>query len=182
MRLQVRHAGPPDWAEIARLCADTGAAGDPVEPAEREAFAEHWVGPYRKLRPDWTWVVVMDRRVVGYLTGCPDTLAFEDERQRVFKPSPDSREFFSPAVRLKLWTEHPAHLHMNIAAEYRGLGAGAALLQEYFKELRRAGVASAHLICGPRSHPFWERMCFRAEAVVQVAPGLVLRAMTRPVD
>jgi len=182
VKLSVRRAAQPDWADIARICADTGAAGDPVEGPEREAFAEHWVGPYRELRPDWTWVAAVEKAVVGYLTGCPDTLAFEKERVRVFSPGPDSRMFFPPAVRLKLWTEHPAHLHMNVAGDFRGLGAGAALLQAFFGELRRAGIPSTHLICGPASHPFWERMCFRAEAAVQVAPGLVLRAMTRPTD
>lgn len=182
MKLTVRHAGPPDWAAIARICADTGAAGEPVEGPEREAFAEHWVGPYRELRPDWTWVAVVDKAVAGYLTGCPDTLGFEKERRRVFAAGPDSREFFAEDVRLKLWTEHPAHLHMNVAADFRGIGAGSALLQAFFTELRRAGIPSAHLICGPRSLPFWERMCFRTEAEVAVAPGLVLRAMTRPVD
>ena len=71
---------------------------------------------------------------------------------------------------------------MNVSADYRGMGAGAALLQAFFGELRRAGIPSAHLICGPKSRPFWERMCFRTEAEVPVAPGLVLSAMTRPVD
>jgi len=173
---------PGDWAAIGALCADTGRQGQPVDDSERGGFAEHWVGPYRELRPDWTMVAVVDEKVIGYLTGCPDTLAFEKERRKVFQPQLDSREFIPPAIRLKLWTEHPAHLHMNIAADFRGFGMGSALLRRFFAELRKAAVPSAHVICGPSSVFFWERMAFRAEAVVQVAPGLRLSAMTRPVD
>ena len=178
----IRKASSVDWTAIAGICADTGRQGRPVGDDEREAFAEHWVGPYRELRPDWTWVAVVDSKVIGYLTACPDTLAFEKERRRLLKPQPDSREFFPQAVRLQLWTEHPAHLHMNVSADYRGYGTGAALLRACFAELRRAGVPSAHVICGPSAAPFWERMAFRTEAVVEAAPGIKLRAMTRPVE
>ncbi|MDE2141644.1 MAG: GNAT family N-acetyltransferase [Elusimicrobia bacterium] len=182
MNVSIRRASAEDWAGIAEVCASSGAAGEPVEDSERAAFASHWIGPYRELRPDWAWAAVSDGKVVGYLTGAPDTLGFEKERRRVFNPPPDSREFFPPAIRLKLWTEHPAHLLMNVAADYRGMGLGARLLQAFFAELRRAGAPSAHVICGPTSSAFFERMAFRAEALVTPAPGLTLRAMTRPVD
>jgi GNAT superfamily N-acetyltransferase len=154
----IRKASSVDWTAIAGICADTGRQGQPVGDDEREAFAEHWIGPYR------------------------DTLSFEKERRRLLKPQPDSREFFPQAVRLQLWTEHPAHLHMNVSADYRGYGTGAALLRACFAELRKAGVPSAHVICGPSAAPFWERMAFRTEAVVEAAPGVKLRAMTRPVE
>jgi GNAT superfamily N-acetyltransferase len=176
----VQRAEAADWAEIARVCGDTGLAGSPVDENERAAFADHWIKPYRELRPNWTWIAVCDKAVIGYLTGCPDTLAFEKERRRVFDPAPDSRDFFPEAVRLKLWTEHPAHLMMNVLADYRGLGAGTKLLHAFFAELRRAAVPSAHLICGPNSVFFFERMAFRVEASVSPAPGVTLRAMTRP--
>lgn len=182
MNILVRRATAADWAGIAKVCADTGLAGAPVEADERGAFVQHWISPYRELRPGWTWAAAADGEIVGYLTGAPDTLAFEKERRRAFSPPPDSRDFFPEAVRLKLWAEHPAHLMMNVAADYRGLGVGARLLQAFFAELRRAGVPSAHLVCGPNSYSFFERMAFRPEAVVSPAPGLILRAMTRPAD
>ena len=180
MTLVIRKAVAADWPAIAGLCADTGRQGDPVGDEERAAFAEHWVGPYRDLRPGWTWVAEDGGAVIGYLTGCPDTMAFEKAR-RERKPQPDSREFFPPAVRVKLWTEHPAHAHMNVAAVSRSRGAGAALLRAFFAELKRAGVPSAHVICGPQAAPYWARMAFRVEATVEAAPGVVLSAMTRPV-
>ena len=182
MNVWVQRAAADDWNNIARVCVETGLAGGPVEESEREAFAAHWIKPYRELRPDWTWIALCDKAVIGYLTGCPDTLAFETERRRVFDPAPDSRDFFAEAVRLKLWTEHPAHLMMNILTDYRGMGAGTKLLHAFFAELRRAKVPSTHLVCGPGAHFFFERMAFREEASVQPAPGIVLRAMARPVE
>lgn len=178
----IRRAEQLDWSAIKDLCADTGRQGSPVDDDEREAFGEHWIGPYRELRPDWTWVAVADKKVVGYLTGCPDTLSFEKERRRVFTPRPDSREFFPLPIRLKLWTEHPAHAHMNVSSDFRGFGTGGALLRAYFAALKEAGVPSVHVICGPSAASFWERMAFRVEAVVEAAPGVKLSAMTRPVE
>ena len=177
----IRRAVLSDWSAIQNLCADTGRQGLPVDDEERGAFAEHWIGPSRELRPEWTWVAVRDESVIGYLTACPDTLSFEKERRRVFRPQPDSRDLFGQEIRLKLWTEHPAHLHMNISSERRGSGIGAALLSAFFVELKAAGVPSAHVICGPDAAPFWEHMAFLTEASVEAAPGIVLRAMTRAV-
>lgn len=182
MNIWTQRAAAADWPGIERVCGETGLAGSPVEEDERPAFVEHWIKPYRELRPDWAWVAVCDKAVIGYLTGCPDTLAFEDERRRAFEPAPDSRDFFPEAVRLKLRTEHPAHLMMNVLADYRGLGAGAKLLQAFFAELLRVKVVSAHLICGPGAHIVFGKMAFREEASVTPAPGIVLRAMTRAVE
>jgi GNAT superfamily N-acetyltransferase len=179
VNIWVQRAAAADWASIERVCAETGLAGSPVEKDERAAFVEHWIRPYRELRPDWTWIAVCDKAVVGYLTGCPDTLAFEEERRRMYDPAPDSRDFFPEEVRLKLWTEHPAHLMLNVLSEYRGLGAGAKLLSSFYAELRRAGVPSAHLICGPGANLVFEKLGFREASAVTPAPGIVLRAMTR---
>ena len=179
---EIRRAGPSDWEAIKAICADTGRQGEPVDDEEREAFSEHWIAPYRELRPDWTMVAVVDQKVIGYRTGCPDTLSFEKERRRVFRPQPDSRDLFPVDIRLKLWTEHPAHLHMNVSADFRGMGAGAGLLKAYIAELKKAGISSAHVICGPAAAAYWERMSFRTAAIVEAAPGINLSALTRAVD
>lgn len=181
MNIQAHRAEAGDWPRIERICAETGLAGAPVEEGEREAFVEHWLRPYRELRPDWTFVAECDKAVIGYLTGVPDTLAFEKERRRVFDPGPDSRDFFPEAVRLRLWTEHPAHLMMNVLADFRGLGAGAKLLAAFFVQLRRAGVDSAHVFCGPGADLVFEKMGFQEAASVTPVPGIILRALARAV-
>ena len=181
MNIQAHRAEAGDWEQISHVCAETGLAGSPVEEGERAAFVEHWLKPYRELRPDWTFVAVCDKAVIGYLTGVPDTLAFETERRRAFDPGPDSREFFTEAVRLRLWTEHPAHLMMNVLADFRGLGAGAKLLEAFYAQLRRVGVTSAHVFCGPGADLVFEKMGFLETASVTPVPGITLRAMARPI-
>lgn len=179
--MNVRRAGPGDWDAVRALCADTGAQGEPVDAAERAEFAERWTGPYRVLRPDWTFVAVEEGKVVGYLTGSPDSLAFEEERHKTFKPEPDSREFFPMDFRLGLWSEHPAHLHMNVAASARGRGAGRALLEAFFGELRARGVRSAHVFCGERASGYWKKAGFADLRVETPYAGVRLHVMVRPV-
>jgi len=179
MIVLAHRAEAADWSAIERVCVETGMAGEPVEEAERPAYLEHWLKPYRDLRPDWTFVAECDRKVVGYLTGAPDSLAFEKERRRVFDPGPDSRDFFPEAVRLRLWTEHPASLIMNVLADYRGLGAGSKLLEVFFGQLKRAGVSSAHVFCGPGADLVFEKLGFAEAASVTPIPGVTLRALAR---
>ena len=88
MSADVRPAAAADWEEIARVCAQAGAAGEPVAPGERAAFLRHWLEPYRELRPGWTFVAVFAGRVEGYLTASPDTFVFEKERLRVTLAAP----------------------------------------------------------------------------------------------
>lgn len=177
MTPEIRKAGSADWAAIAALCADTGRQGEPVDDEERAAFAEHWIGPYRELRPEWTFVAVLGGEVAGYLTGCPDTLSFEKERRRVFRPQPDSRQLFPQETLLKLWTESPAHLHMNVAAAHRRGGVGRALLAAFVAELKGRAPA-VHVICGPAARTYWERAGFREAAVVQASPEIQLSALS----
>jgi len=67
---------PADWQAVRSLCCRTGNGGDPIDPTRWPLFAELWIGPYQRLVPEWTYVAEMDGRMVGYLTGCPDTAAF----------------------------------------------------------------------------------------------------------
>lgn len=175
----IRRAEKGDWPGIAGLCADTGAQGDPVGDDERVEFAERWVGPYRVLRPDWTFVAEAEGRLAGYLTGSPDSLAFEEERRRAFKPEPDAREFFPMDFRLELWSRHPAHLHMNVAAAVRRRGVGAALVAAFMFALRETGAPSAHVICGEAASTYWRKAGFTDLRVEEPFPGVRLHAMTR---
>ena len=65
MNIWVQRAVPADWTEVARVCAETGLAGASVEDDERAAFVDHWIKPYRELRPDWTWIAVCDKAEIG---------------------------------------------------------------------------------------------------------------------
>jgi GNAT superfamily N-acetyltransferase len=198
-----------DWAAIRSLCCRTGNAGAPLARDRWPLFGELWIGPYERLVPDWTYVAEVDGRIVGYLTGCPDTAALRRARRfRVTLPllvaiacrryawTPDARRLVALVLRLRRGTEtrlaselpaglvqtHPAHLHMNVEAEYRGHGIGAVLIQRYARDLVAIGVPGIHLFCGPGPRAFYERNGFREMAAAELSPGRWVYTLARRLD
>jgi GNAT superfamily N-acetyltransferase len=187
-----------DWQAVRSLCCRTGNGGDPIDPARWPLFTELWVGTYQRLMPEWTYVAEVDGRVVGYLTGCPNTAALRRARRfRVTLPllvaiafrrypwNTDARRTVRLAFRLGRGIEsrlaphlpadfaraYPAHLHMNIEAEYRRRGVGAALIERYARDLRTASVPGVHLFCGEAPRPFYLRNGFTDLAALEVSRG-----------
>ncbi len=168
----VRAAHPGDWIAIRRLCCQTGDGGNPIEPRRWAFFAEVWIGAYERLAPGWALVAEEGGGLVGYLTGCPDSAAFERARafritlpllarvaagrygwtvntrrfvRRAFGLAHAVEERFPPDLLATLSARYPAHLHMNVAAGSRGRGLGTALVERYpggAARDRRAGRAS----------------------------------------
>lgn len=195
-----------DWSAIRSLCCRTGNAGDPIDRDRWPLFGELWIGPYQRVVPDWTYVAEVDGTVVGYLTGCPDTAALRRGRRfpvtlrlligiacRRYAWTPDARRMVALAFRLRRGTEarlaprlpaelprtHPAHLHMNVEAEYRRHGIGAALIQRYAQDLAAIGVPGIHLFCGAGPRAFYERNGFTEMAAVETSPGRWVYAFGR---
>jgi GNAT superfamily N-acetyltransferase len=189
---------PGDWQAVRSLCCRTGNGGASIDPARWPLFAELWVGPYQRLAPEWTYVAEAGSRVVGYLTGCPDTAAFRRARRfRVTLPllgaiacgryawNADARRTVGLALRLSSGMEsrlatgrpggftrtHPAHLHMNVETEYRRQGIGAALIERYARDLTAAGVPGIHLFCGAAPRAFYARNGFVDLAALEISPG-----------
>jgi len=187
-----------DWQAIRSLCCRTGNGGDPIDPARWPLFAELWVGPYQRLVSEWTYVAEAEGRVIGYLTGCPDTAALRRARRlRVTLPllvaiacrryawNADARRTVRLALRLSRGIEsrlapglpagfaqaYPAHLHMNVEGGYRRRGVGALLIERYARDLRTAGVPGVHLFCGEAPRAFYLRNGFSDLAALEVTPG-----------
>jgi GNAT superfamily N-acetyltransferase len=194
--VRIRVAGTNEhWQAIRSLCCRTGDGGAPIDRARWPLFAELWVGPYQRLVPAWTYVAESGDRVVGYLNGCPDTVAFRRARRfRVTLPlllaiacgryawNADARRTVELAVGRRRGTEarmttglpvdfirsYPAHLHMNVEAEYRGHRIGAQLIERYVRDLRTAGVPGIHLFCGAAPRPFYARHGFTELTTLEV--------------
>jgi GNAT superfamily N-acetyltransferase len=190
---------------VRELCCRTADGGNPLDRSRWPLFAELWIGPYQRIVPRWTYVAEADGRVVGYLTGCPDTGAFRQARRfRVTLPllvriacrryawNADARRFVRLALRLDRGAEarlvgdlpplgraYPAHLHMNVDAPYRRQGIGGALIERYARDLRAAGVPGIHLFCGPAPRPFYLRHAFRDLGALEVRPGRWVHALGR---
>jgi GNAT superfamily N-acetyltransferase len=195
-----------DWQAVRTLCCQTGNGGNPIDPVRWPLFADLWIGPYQRLAPAWTYVAESDGRIVGYLTGCPDTAAFRRARRfRVTLPlllgiavgrygwTPDARRTVRLALRLGRGVEsrlapslparfahtHPAHLHMNVDAEHRRRGLGARLIERYTRDLGEAGVPGVHLFCGAEPRPFYARNGFTDLAALEFGPGIAVYVMGR---
>jgi len=176
------------WQAIRELCCRTGNNGAPIPRLRWPLFAKLWIEPYEKLIPDWTFAALVDGKVIGYLTGCPQSrrfrwrrltmcrfpLVFELAMGRhlsdrsllgfVVRSLPAElaiRRRFSTATRRTIENSLPAHLHINVDAEFRSAGIGRQLIEAYLASLREQAVPGVHLYCGPAPLEFYRRMGFR---------------------
>jgi hypothetical protein len=77
----IRSVFSSDWIKIREICCATGSAGQPIDPSRNPFFGELWTRPYRDSKHCFNYVVQTDERLTaGYLTGCADTRALEQER------------------------------------------------------------------------------------------------------
>jgi hypothetical protein len=176
------------WHAIHALCCLTGNNGRPINTERWDFFPRLWIDPYAKLHPEWTYVAQVKGAVVAYLTGCPDTVRFS--RNKLFyctlpllmetvlpryRRNPDARRLFRQAlgleknaeqcftrdIRLEIKRKYPAHLHINVDADFRGRGAGRRLIETYACDLRASGIPGVHLYCGPDPVAFYLRVGFQ---------------------
>lgn len=163
---QFRHVAARDRAAVCRIAADTAQYGDPVELIldDRRLFTDVFVRPYLDLCAETCWIAVVDDIPAGYLTGCVDTHAVEPYfrralgravlralvgRYRVGRRTLRAgigyvREVIARPPTADLGG-YPAHLHINIAKGYRGLGLGRQLMIAFLDQCRTLGVPGVHL-------------------------------------
>ena len=164
MTFVVRGARPEDAPDIARMAYATGFFGAPAGGyfPDEGLFAALWVGPYLHAGEAAVgFVAERQGRPVGYILGTSSFAAYRagmracaprllagvlGGRYRRFR---GCLPYLQRAVRYA--TPHaseltyPAHLHLNLLAQARGLGAGSALLDAYLMALRTRGVQGVQL-------------------------------------
>ena len=165
---KIRRYRPEDRDAVRYICCETGHLGDPIDPyfGDREVFADLVTSYYTDYESDWIFVAELHGRVVGYLTGCPDTRRYRQHIPRIAKavvakallravvlcPStaPMAARVIADSLRERPrlgWygPEYPAHLHIDFLPEARGLGLGRALMELYLCELEAIGVPGVFL-------------------------------------
>lgn len=204
MSLQIHHPLTEiEFQKMKTLCCQTADNGKPIDKNRWDFWGEWWIGPYEKLRRDWCWVAVDEQRVVGYLTGSPNSFLFEAQRAVLFEAAaflrfwrhdptnPDARRMlkrtllwerspfrlFSRSLRLKIWRNYPAHLHINVAEDWRDSGVGRALHEAFEKKLRQKKVPGIHVLCGPAPVPYYQKMGFEILGQVSTPSGSTVFAM-----
>jgi ribosomal protein S18 acetylase RimI-like enzyme len=194
--VDVRPFEPSDRPEIQELCHRVGYMGDPATFywLHQESFAEIWTAYYTDQEPESLFVAVRKDQVVGYLTGCVDTRAAFSPAKAVTRGAIRHALFLRPGTAGFLWRglldtifqrgtpsgeledpRWPSHLHINLAPEARGSGAGRSLMDAWFKRLAQVGSPGCHLGTlseNARAIGFFERMGFERYCEPQLAPGM----------
>ncbi|HET9916363.1 MAG TPA: hypothetical protein VFQ89_04595 [Candidatus Binatia bacterium] len=183
------------WTAVGDLCCRTGNGGDPIPKQRWQLFERIWIEPYRVLLPEWSYVALADRRLVGYLTGCPDTARFARScfvrctlpllgqivfgryggdafakrfARQALRLETSVVRSFPATIRRRLSRQFPAHLHMNVDADFRRGGVGLRLIERYVEDLQQRRISGVHLFCGTQPVPFYSRAGFSELAVASV--------------
>lgn len=165
----IRRYQESDKEAILKIAADTAFFGEPVETFldDRRLFLDIFYRYYTDQEPHHAWVAWDGGRVVGFLMGCVDTA-----RQRRFWISTilpqtawkilNQRYEIKTKTRVYAWrlvigmvrNEHtrvnekiyPAHLHINVAKDWRGQGLGKGLMRAYLEYLCHNRIPGVHLV------------------------------------
>ncbi len=152
-------------------------------------------GPYLFLQPEHAYVLDNGDRAVGYVIGTastPDFVAGYQDRwlprlraryQPLSGPPVTEEEhrldvmFHPERWLLPELAAHPAHLHINLLAGYRGAGHGRELISTFLASAAAAGAASCYLAVRPanvNARRFYARLGWRPVGVRGAEPGTYL--------
>ncbi len=143
-----------------------------------------FAGPYLLLEPELAFVLPdTEDRPAGYIVGTADTPRFVAAYQRDWTPrvtgryplpgAPASRDGRDAEriheLRHPEWmlrddlTDYPGHLHIALAPQAQGKGAGRALMDTYLTALRATGVRGVHVsmsAANTGARAFYDRLGF----------------------
>lgn len=118
---------------------------------KKAAFYKRWCRDYQELYPDEFFVVFEGEKILGYLSGCYDSL-----KAASVMSVPGLHVFQD------LFMDFPAHLHINFHPDARGKGLGTLLIRHYIAYLKEHHVRGVHLVTSPDALnvSFYERLGF----------------------
>lgn len=160
----IRPVRPSDETRLGQIAYQTGFFGDSAERyfPDPQLFADLWVRAYFRLPGAVGSVAQVDGEVIGYIVGAVDGAAYRRALGRVIVdtvlPGLITRRYTRPLAALPYLTrslrfpsphaaetDFPAHLHLNLLPQSRGLGLGRGLLQAFLDQLRERGVPGVQL-------------------------------------
>jgi ribosomal protein S18 acetylase RimI-like enzyme len=190
----IRRYRGSDLAAVYDICVETAGAGQGVRGrySTDDLVPDIVAGPYLFLAPEHAYVLDNGERAVGYIIGTASTADFIAAyaerwlprlRARYQPPSgpPVTEEehrldvmFHPERWRQPELAPHPAHLHINLLAGYRGTGHGRELISTFLASVAAAGAASCHLAVrqvNVNARRFYARLGWRPIEVRDAEPG-----------
>jgi ribosomal protein S18 acetylase RimI-like enzyme len=191
-----------DWADVYDICVETAGAGMGVRGrySTDDLVPDAAAGPYLFLQPRHAFVLDDGERAVGYVIGTADAAGFvAGYRQRwlprllgKYRPltgPPVTEEdrridtlFHPERLLVPELAGHPAHLHVNLLAGYRGSGHGRGLLDTFLASVAEAGAESCYLVvrqANVNAQRFYARLGWQPIEVPSIEPDSVLVHPTR---
>lgn len=162
--LHIPQLSQKDLRELKEIFFESSSKKEFKDEAERETFYQKYLGFYLTHYPEWVWIA-KGSRVLGYVVGAPVT---NDPRLRELQPHLQTfHQYFK---------DYPAHLHINLHAEARGMGLGSKLLQEMVIKLQQAKITGLHIMTGPdsRNKSFYQRLGFDFEVTLNFLGSSIL--------
>jgi len=139
--------------DIDAIFFESSARRDFCDQREKQAFREMSLGRYiEKHRSSFFVAVDDDGRAVGYLAGCLE--------------NPIKIDHFNDVSYFRyiedICQDYPAHLHVNVAEQYRNRGLGTALVGRFVDWAKLHSVEGMQLVTSSasRSIPFYRRLGF----------------------
>jgi ribosomal protein S18 acetylase RimI-like enzyme len=193
----IRRYRDSDRAAVYEVCVETAGAGRGVRGrySTDDLVPDIVAGPYLFLEPGHAYVLDNGERAVGYVIGTASTPGFVAAcqerwlprlRTRYQPPSgpPVTEEehrldvmFHPERLLLPELAPHPAHLHVNLLAGYRGAGHGRELIGTFLASVAAAGAASCHLAvrqANVNARCFYAKLGWRPVEVRGAEPGTYL--------
>jgi GNAT superfamily N-acetyltransferase len=140
--------------DIDKIFFESSAKRDFCSEEEKQIFREVSLGRYLVRHRDSFFVALDDaRRAVGYLAGCLE--------------NPTKLDHFNDIAYFRyiddICQNYPAHLHVNVADQYRNRGLGTALVERFAEWAKLHSVERIQVVTssGSRSIPFYRRLGFR---------------------
>lgn len=141
------------WSSVLEIFFEASPRKNFDNQAQKDSFSYKYLTYYKDKYPDIFLVCRDEKKILGYICGSPDSI--NDEV--LYKLLAHYQVFED------LYSRFPAHLHINLSSESRGLGVGSKLV-ENFESIVKSNI---HIITGPsaRNKSFYLKNEFNFESI-----------------
>jgi hypothetical protein len=164
----IRSYHSSDNDQVYNICLQTGDSGkDATKLFNDPVVLGHiYAGPYMEYEPQSVFILNDDSGICGYILGTMNSNAFYDWmnkdwlpviRKNYNQPIGESSTWsrtektinilFQP-MNNKLFTDFPAHLHIDLLPRAQGKGQGTLMMDHYILHLKKNNISGVHLELG----------------------------------